>query len=358
MIKILLSKWPRIHWHVFLLGFAILSCDSKETNEDKVEPVNPYTDLRWRVSLTKVAKAITSNPVNPNTIYVNTYSDYVGRGGIFISYDRGETWPAAMSPTIDTSTNQGAGDVQFIAVCPNDTHIVFAGGVHSSGLLRTSNGGKNWVNVLPGVDADAEAMAFNPQNPAQVFFMSYTDAGFYVSQDTGRTWQLRKFTGFGYSCTLRMHPSDPNIFVAGASKGKIIKTKDQGYSWYLVQKQVSNQPNEWPEVPAIIWDNENPNKLYATISGANGKSFSQSNNGGETWHIKDLKEELWAAHMTKSKLVIFGGWQSTYITSDQGKNVFKIGGDETVSGYWSITSSGNRILAISSYDRSLMMVDL
>lgn len=352
MMNHVIMKHPWIvKINIFLFTLFILSCEEKDSKENKVDPVNPYANLHWQLSASNVGKAITTNPVNPNTIYVSTYA-----GIIFISYDRGETWRGSIPYPYDTTTHEGAGDVQFLAICPSDTNIIFAGGIHSSGLFRTSDNGKKWVNVLPGVDADAEALSFNPQNPAQVFFMSYSEADFYVSQDTGRTWQLRKSTGYERSCTIRMHPTNPNVFVAGAANGRIIKSTDQGNNWYVVQ---STRPDQYMEMPAIVWDPVNTNKIYATISGRHGKtSLCQSSDAGETWRLTDPKESLWAGYMMSNGVAIFGGDISTFITSDLGKNVFKIGGDETVSGYWSITSSGNRIFVISLYPRQIFMVDL
>jgi photosystem II stability/assembly factor-like uncharacterized protein len=128
--------------------------------------------------------------------------------------------------------------------------------VEVGGLLASDDQGQSWA-LVPGSDGipqfgrpqpdfihpDVHSVAVHPQAAAMVY--APTGGGFYLSEDSGRTWELR------YDCYCRavwVDPADPRHLVLGPATsvsrdGRIEETKDAGQSWSAIHEG-SEAP--WP----------------------------------------------------------------------------------------------------------------
>jgi len=80
-------------------------------------------------------------------------------------------------------------DFKDIIINPQDGVMYLATG---NLILRSSDGGATWENVklLPTAkDAVINALAVNPQNSADIYYV--TNTAFFHSEDSGVTWQTK-----------------------------------------------------------------------------------------------------------------------------------------------------------------------
>jgi photosystem II stability/assembly factor-like uncharacterized protein len=92
--------------------------------------------------------------------------------------------------------------------------------------------------------------------------------------------------------TLCLHPTNPDILLAGFATGGIYKTINGGDSWYPVFDQMPLLG-----IADLTFDPQNPNIVYAatgdpqmTINPVNGFGLFKSTDGGETWAYLALND--------------------------------------------------------------------
>jgi photosystem II stability/assembly factor-like uncharacterized protein len=153
-------------------------------------------------------RALAVSPQEPRKIYVGTEP-----AAIFISDDSGESWheSAGVRSVRDERSwkfpsSAWESHIRHIMICADDPRFVFASG-QVGGLLRSEDGGANWIEVLAGIDPDVHAVLQHPKNLKMLFLVSGgggpVDAvdsptwtppplpqgrPFYRSLDRGKTW--------------------------------------------------------------------------------------------------------------------------------------------------------------------------
>lgn len=151
---------------------------------------------------------------DPNKIY--TVTD----GGIFVSYDGGETWQGR---------NGGYQTQQFYANMGNsatDPFLCIGGMQDNSTAIYTGDGA--WTRVLGG---DGECAAISPLDD-QIMYGSSQYLNVYKSVDGGASWYgIGGFDGESacFNGPFEIAPSDPNIMYAGAQS--LHRSDDGGETW-------------------------------------------------------------------------------------------------------------------------------
>lgn len=147
--------------------------------------------------------------------------------------------------------------------------------VEVGGLLVSDDQGQSWA-LAPGSDGiprfgrpqphfihpDVHSVEVHPQATEMVY--APTGGGFYLSEDSGRTWELR------YDCYCRavwVDPADPEHLVLGPATsvsrdGRIEESRDAGRSWSTIHEG-SDAP--WPN-HMVERFTEIDNHLFAVLS--------------------------------------------------------------------------------------------
>lgn len=104
-------------------------------------------------------------------------------GGIYMSKDNGDTW------TRVNSLNARPMYFSVIRVDPSNDNTLYVLCDTPSPIYRSTDGGKTFTNMSTarGVHADAHALWINPKNSQHLIIGC--DGGFYVTFDTGATWE-------------------------------------------------------------------------------------------------------------------------------------------------------------------------
>ncbi len=272
--------------------------------------------LQWEQLIPTHGRALALNPLNTNIMYVEL-ADSLG-----VSYDGGKSWTRrGKLPLVE--------DKRQLIVNPIDTSAIFTAGENSGeGLWKSSDGGRTWRRVLPGISINGESIAYNPVHPDTMYVGDLLTTDFYVSADTGSTWILRsRITLEEFNlCSISPHPTLSNLILA-AARGNIFRSTDGGLTWSEIE--LGLPPTFYNEIPKVVWDKQNTNIAYATISGGSGFSLFRSTDGGVTWRRTGLRNmSMWGMDVDPVNGEVYCGElgrEGIYKSYDHGNSWQRIG---------------------------------
>jgi len=243
---------------------------------------------------------------NPNIVYVGTgegcLRGNISHGdGVYKSEDGGRTWQHA---GLKESRH-----IPRILIHPDNPDIVFVaalghvyappdGNRGEHGVFKTTDGGKTWRNVLPGVNNQTGAVdiSMNPINPDILFAALYETfrtpyslssggpgSGLYKSTDGGESWS--KITGGGLPTGIigrigvSISRSNPNRVYAmvEAKDGGLYRSDDGGKTWTLTNDDSDKRQRAW-YYTHITADPEDADVVYVLNT-----AMFKSTDGGYTF---------------------------------------------------------------------------
>jgi photosystem II stability/assembly factor-like uncharacterized protein len=252
-------------------------------SEDRCRTWTPVGDFEPSLSYGCIA----IDPFDDHIIYAgmgepNNSADSFHGAGLMRSRDAGKTWQLLAS---DVFIGQ-----KFSRIVPSPLRPGWLYAATSRGVLRSTDSGATWVDLLAG---DATDLLIDPSSPETVIAAlgrAFGDShnGLYRSDDAGRTWnRLTDDLPFPGSSLGRIQFSQcakyPNVIYtamyghAGDLFG-LMKTTDFGKSWV----RLPNAPNyaggtQW-YYNVVAVSPVNPNAVFVA-----GSSTYRSLDGGDTW---------------------------------------------------------------------------
>ncbi len=248
--------------------------------------------------------ALAVDPQRHSVIWVGTGESWVIRNGItpgdgvYKSDDGGRTWQH-MGLT-------DAGLISRIVVNPFNSQNVFVCAMgtgtndsSSTGVWRTTDGGKNWQHVLfVNGNTGCSGLAMDAQDPHTLFAGMWQfkvrpwsmtsggpSSGVYVSRDAGATWHEIKGRGLPHppvgKIDVAVAPSDPGrvyALIQTADQGSFWRSDDGGRHWHVANysRLLTERAGYFVRI-AISPSNEND--IYVSCNG-----FYVSTDGGQTFH--------------------------------------------------------------------------
>ncbi len=229
---------------------------SKKTGQAKdIQPYPEEGEDKFRYNWNA---PIHLSPTNPNRMYL-------GAQYLFMSEDMGDSWQR-ISPdlttddsekqkqhesgglSIDNSTAENHCTVYAIAESYQDGQTIWVG-TDDGNLQLTTNGGKNWTNVVenvPGLPVNTWVTFIEPgrfdKNTAFVTFDGHRTGDMttylYKTTDGGKTWKnLATADIEGYALSVRQDPVNPDLLFLGTELGLYISV-DGGSSWARFENNV------------------------------------------------------------------------------------------------------------------------
>jgi photosystem II stability/assembly factor-like uncharacterized protein len=243
----------------------------------------------------------------------NPYTDVLfsgNDGGIYKSYDKGETWTdisdglqilqvyritnSVNDPDLNITGNQDngtilrdasdwyeiyGGDGMECFIDYNDDDIIYVS-MQRGSLMKSTNGGKNFTSIKPNVGDDGAWITPFIMHPVipNIIYAGYKDV--YKSVNGGYSWTKisNNLTGGVNLNALAVAGSNDDHIYASA-RDKIWKTIDGGETWTDISEGISDH-----YVTSIAVSETDPNKVWVTLSGyeADEKVY-YSGNGGQSW---------------------------------------------------------------------------
>ncbi len=172
-------------------------------------------------------QVIKIHPTNPNMIYVGT-----GAGGFWMSNNGGTSY----TTTTDQLASLGVSDIAIDLINTNNIYISTgdrdAGDTHSTGILKSTNGGLTWTQTGLSWTTSQQRRIYrlliNPLNPNTL--IAATSVGMYKSYNAGATWTL---TQGGSYVDAEYRPNDTTTVFA-VDNASVYKSTNGGISFTSV----------------------------------------------------------------------------------------------------------------------------
>jgi len=239
---------------------------------------------------TQTISRIVIHPTNPEVIYVAALGHIYGKHsarGVYKTTDGGKSWAKVLAGT------DRAGAVNVV-MDPSNPEVLLASiweawrtpytmnsGGPASGLFKTSDGGKTWVNLSrnPGMPSGVLGkigMAVSAVDPKRYWaIVEALDGGIFRSDDAGATWtKVNEDRGWRQRAWYYTHiyadpKSKEGVYVLNVGMGK---STDGGKTFSGVGTPHSDNHDLW-----IAPDD--PNRMIE----ANDGGANVSTDGGRTW---------------------------------------------------------------------------
>jgi photosystem II stability/assembly factor-like uncharacterized protein len=158
--------------------------------------------------------------------------------GFFLSTNGGATWRR------EATDQTGANSIFKMVIDPTDRNYIYLAGARGTGLVRSSDGGTNWMQINSGIDlrraGSTTTIAISASSP-NILYASQEDssgngAHFFKTTNRGTNWTEMPtplpYAGWGqafHAHALAVSPVDPNKIYVGQIG--FARSTNGGTSW-------------------------------------------------------------------------------------------------------------------------------
>ncbi len=275
-----------------------------------------FSFLRWRmIGPFRGGRTVGSSGdlQHPNVFYIG-----VNNGGVWKTTDYGRTW----NPIFDSQPTGSIGDV---AVAPSNPNVVYVGSGEGlqrpdlsvgNGMYKSVDAGKSWEHIGLSEGQQIGGISVDPKNENKVFaavlghpYGPNKERGVYRTTDGGKNWEqvlyIDENTG---AVQVTIDPVDPNIVYADMFAGRLApwengmwagpksglyKSTDGGSTWKQLKNGLPTTNEGLDRIGFCIAPSAH-NRLYAVVSAKeNSGGFYRSDDGGESWTKLSSDMRLW-----------------------------------------------------------------
>jgi photosystem II stability/assembly factor-like uncharacterized protein len=168
-------------------------------------------------------------------------------------------------------------------------YMLMGGSREATALSRSVDGGRTWTGITPRASYEENiwAIATPPDGPNEVL-IGTPHARLFKSLDRGRTfeecrgfldlpgrdrWSFPVPPHLPHVRSISFDPSDPSTMYVGVEEGGVIRSRDGGVSFELLNHGID------PDIHCVAVDPRDSRLLYA----ATGGGFYRSENAGASW---------------------------------------------------------------------------
>jgi photosystem II stability/assembly factor-like uncharacterized protein len=174
--------------------------------------------------------------------------------------------------------------------------LTFAG-AHSGGLFVSSDDGRTWATATNGIAPEHRhvfSLAAHRRANQVVLYAGTEPAALYRSFDLGATWSelpgVRGVAGtenwnfpvpphIAHVKNVAVHPSEPSVLYVCIEQGALLKSVDDGATWFELSSYASPDDRWYHDAHRIVFRQSDPADLYLT----SGEGLYHSTDAGKTW---------------------------------------------------------------------------
>ncbi len=306
------------------------------------------------------------HPQNPDVVYVAALGDSYGPTpdrGVFKSDDGGKNWRRVLfrdekTGGVDLVMDPKAPDTLYAALWEvfRTPHSLSSGGP-GSGLFKTTDGGKSWVELTrnPGLPKPAwgkVGVAVAAADPNRVYaLVEAPEGGLFISDDGGGTWKLANDSrnirqrAFYYTRIYADPQAKDTVYILNVS---FFRSTDAGKTLRSISVPHGDNHDLW------IAPNDPQRMVQGNDGGAN-VSF----NGGQSWTDQDFPTAQFYNVFTTwhAPYHVCGAQQdnSTACVPSTGGELYPVGGGE--SGYIAPDPEDTDVFYAGSYGGLLTRIN-
>ncbi|MCE5193508.1 MAG: hypothetical protein ABFD13_06655 [Candidatus Cryosericum sp.] len=174
--------------------------------------------------------AIARLPMNGAPVFAGTNED-----DIFVSMDEGHTWSSV------NATSSGH-YVAGIEIDPRAAGRILGKAVYGAGFFLSDDGGRTWKNADRGLASRLLSCLTAPADAPDVLFAGTEDAGLFVSRDGGRSWRRTGGQALGsYVTAVNATRDGKTVYVATQEAGLSV-SRDGGGTWTAISLPFGAEP--------------------------------------------------------------------------------------------------------------------
>lgn len=297
------------------------------------QPVGPFTHTNtgsWSSGQGRTS-AVAIDPFNTNIIYVGSPA-----GGIWKSTNNGSTW----TPLSDELPQIG---ISGIAIDHTNSNTIFittgdkdASDTYSIGVLKSTNGGLNWVTTgltFTGTGTFAGDIIMHPTNN-QIILCAASN-GLYRTTDGGTTWTVEQTGDFSQG-SVRFKPNDPTVVYA-TTNNRFYKSTNTGDSFTNITAGLSSAAQTGRLILDVTPADNNYVYVLSVKTGTNsyslngiyrstdsGSSFTQTSGATNILESSQAWYDLALAVSSTNKDLVFTGCLNVWKSSNGGAAVTKV----------------------------------
>lgn len=232
---------------------------------------------------------------------------------LYRSGDGGRSWHKIAIAEIES------GQLLSVTASPVGKGVMYVAG-SESGVLRTDDGGKTWVERNEGLPSrNIIAVTAHTTQPDTVYAV-VNERGFYRSQDGGRSWRLMERSAQDGLRQL-IHSNLPGSMQTGwlfAATAKGVRRVMDCFCLWQDAGKLGAQAH------SVAYDPRQPEHLYT----ATDKGLFRSTDGGESWiEFKAPTADIVGLVATRSGfLFAINAESNLYRSEDQGGRWTKVNG--------------------------------
>ena len=222
------------------------------------------------------SRAVIQDPGDPslNTWFVASVGGGVWRGQLSTRYGlKSLEWtpltddlPTLAATTLAMSANHP--DVMYVGTGEGFFNLDASAG---TGIFRSDDRGQSWIQLSSTVDTQTEDWRYvnrlivHPDNPDIV--VAATNAGIYRTENGGQSFVKVHDSEYRVQ-DLKAHPTNFDIQFAAVDKTEILRSTDGGKTWETVFDFFRYPPDRIE----LAISQSNPDVIWASVNGANGRS--------------------------------------------------------------------------------------
>lgn len=355
------------------------------------QPFDPayFNSMRWRcIGPHRGGRTVgaVGVPSRPNVFYIG-----VNNGGVWKTTDYGRTW----KPIFD---DQPTGSIGDVVVAPSNPDVIYVGSGEGlqrpdlsvgDGIYKSADGGKTWVNTGLKEAQQIGGLAIHPKNENIVFAAALghpygpnAERGVYRTTDGGKNWQQVLYIDANTGAIqVALDPNNPDVVYAdmwagrqgpwengawNGSESGLFKSTDGGSTWKKLTNGLPTTAQGLGRIGFCIAPTDS-RRLYASVDAGKEGGIYRSDDAGESWRRIQTDNRLWGRGSDFAELkvdpanedIVYSANVVTWKSVDGGANwkAFRgaPGGDD-YHRIW-INPNNNNIILIASDQGAIITVN-